>query len=150
LCGALVQHIPFENPPHTNQSPAPANQFIPAHDCLQDQRLPSSISMRLPMKTLRISGGFMYLQGNLQNIFDALYLLGVIDPVLEMDWAEAIEQRNERLTDYIKVVNEANLHQSDVEHLKDQLSHYDDDILSFLAMEVAREFADFHSRENTH
>lgn len=92
----------------------------------------------------------MYLQGNLQNIFDALYLLGVIDPVLEMDWAEAIEQRNHRLSDYIKVVNEANLHQSDVDLLKSQLSRFDEDILSFLAMEVAREFADFHSRENTH
>ena len=92
----------------------------------------------------------MYLQGNLQNIFDALYLLGVIDPVLEMDWADAIEQRNERLSDYIKVVTEANTHQSDVDRLKNQLSQYDEDILSFLAMEVAREFADFHSRENTH
>ena len=92
----------------------------------------------------------MYLQGNLQNIFDALYLLGVIDPVLEMDWADAIEQRNERLSDYIKVVTEANTHQSDVDLLKNQLSQYDEDILSFLAMEVAREFADFHSRENTH
>ena len=92
----------------------------------------------------------MYLQGNLQNIFDALYLLGVIDPVLEMDWAEAVEARNERLSDYIKVVNEANKHQADVDVLKTTLSHHDEEILSYLAMEVAREFADFHSRENTH
>ena len=29
----------------------------------------------------------MLLQGDLQKVFDALYHLGVIDPVLEMDWS---------------------------------------------------------------
>lgn len=33
----------------------------------------------------------MYLQGNLQAVFDALYHMGVIDPVLEMDWNKALE-----------------------------------------------------------
>ena len=28
----------------------------------------------------------MFLQGNLQIVFDALYHLGVIDPVLKLDW----------------------------------------------------------------
>ena len=30
----------------------------------------------------------MFLQGNLQNVFDALYTLGAIDPVLKKDWKQ--------------------------------------------------------------
>ena len=83
-------------------------------------------------------------------VFDALYHLGVIDPVLEMDWTKAMDEMpnySERLTHVITVVN---THQSDTESLVRVLEGFDERTLSYLAMEVAREYADFHSREALH
>ena len=92
----------------------------------------------------------MYLQGNLQNVFDALYHLGVIDPVLEMDWTTAMDKINQHYDEYSKIVNIANAYQENVQELMSHLEQFDDVTLSYLAMEVAREFADFHSREDLH
>lgn len=92
----------------------------------------------------------MYLQGDLQSIFDALYHLGVIDPVLEMDWSKAMDDMAFHLDTYKEVVTIANTHQGDVEQLMRALENFDDQALGYLAMEVAREFADFHSREDLH
>lgn len=92
----------------------------------------------------------MYLQGDLQAVFDALYHLGVIDPVLEMDWGNAIDEMNHHWDEISAVVRVANDFQNDVEILKEELAKFDQRTLGYLAMEVAREFADFHSREALH
>lgn len=92
----------------------------------------------------------MYLQGDLQTIFDALYHLGVIDPVLEKDWTEALQQMPDYMGPYGDLVQTVNRTQGDVEELMKALEKFDETSLSYLAMEVAREFADFHSRENLH
>lgn len=92
----------------------------------------------------------MYLQGNLQAVFDALYEMGMIEPVLEMDWTDAlgeIKDNPEVLAEIMKVVNQ---HQTDTKALIKALNEFDDQILSYLAMEVAREYADFHSRNEIH
>ena len=90
----------------------------------------------------------MYIQGDLQSVFDALYHMGVIDPVLEMDWTQAMDSyssHQEKVTEVIGIVNS---HQSDLGALMQQLERFDEQTLSFLAMEVAREFAEFHSRQD--
>ena len=92
----------------------------------------------------------MYLQGNLQAVFDALYHMGVIDPVLEMDWSKALEQISDHLDTFFEVLAVANTHQDDVHTLMDHLGRFDQKILTYLAMEVAREYADYHSREALH
>jgi len=92
----------------------------------------------------------MYLQGDLQAVFDALYHMGVIDPVLEMDWSNALSEMTNDVTEFEKIVEVANMFQSDTEALMKQLERFDDQALGYLAMEVAREFADFHSRESLH
>lgn len=92
----------------------------------------------------------MYLQGNLQNVFDALYHLGVIDPVLEMDWTEAMQELHKNWDKFATVVQVANSFQHSSEALMGELQKFDPDTLGFLAMEVAREFADFHSRDDLH
>ncbi|MGE0762551.1 MAG: cytochrome [Bdellovibrionales bacterium] len=92
----------------------------------------------------------MYLQGNLQTVFDALYHLGVIDPVLEMDWAQALDEMNQHAMAIDEIVQVANQYQDDVEILKSELGKFDEKALGYLAMEVAREFADFHAREDLH
>lgn len=92
----------------------------------------------------------MYLQGNLQNIFDALFHMGVIDPVLEMDWGNALDQITDHEDEFFHVLNVANSYQDDMQSLMENLKKFDQQILSYLAMEVAREYADYHSRETLH
>jgi hypothetical protein len=92
----------------------------------------------------------MYIQGDLQSVFDALFDLGVIDPVLEEDWGQALEE----LPQYTKEVDRAiaviNMSEGDVFNMVSELGKFDERVLSFVAMEVAKEFADFHSREEIH
>jgi hypothetical protein len=92
----------------------------------------------------------MYLQGNLQNIFDALFHMGVIDPVLEMDWGSALEEISQHEDEFFRVLSVANSCQDDMQTLMTNLKKFDQQILSYLAMEVAREYADYHSRETLH
>jgi len=92
----------------------------------------------------------MYLQGNLQAIFDALYHMGIIDPVLEMDWSKALDQMDAYADEFFRVVSIANTCQDDMEELMSNLKKFDQKTLSYLAMEVAREYADYHSRDTLH
>jgi hypothetical protein len=92
----------------------------------------------------------MYLQGNLQAIFDALYHMGIIDPVLEMDWNKELDKMSQYADEFTAIVNTANSFQEDFQELIQHLKKFDQQTLSYLAMEVAREYADYHSRETLH
>ncbi len=92
----------------------------------------------------------MYIQGHLQSVFDALYHLGVIDPVLDMDWGRAMDEMIHHMDEFQQIVEVVNLHQSDPYHLAEALRQFDSKSLSYLAMEVAREYADYHSRDQIH
>lgn len=92
----------------------------------------------------------MFIQGNLQRIFDALYQLGLIEPVLEMDWQEAMADIRENPDSLSQVVHVVNRHDGSADELASALKEFGDKELSYLAMEVAREFADFHSRNQIH
>ena len=92
----------------------------------------------------------VFLQGNLQAVFDALYYLGVIDPVLEMDWDEAISHMPSYSDSVHEAIQVVNAFKGSGEELAEELRSFDEKTLGFLAMEVAREFADFHARENLH
>ena len=92
----------------------------------------------------------MYLQGNLQQIFDALYHMGVIDPVLEMDWGNALDKMDDYADEFFHVLDVVNASQDDMETLMTNLKKFDQQTLSYLAMEVDREYADYHSRETLH
>jgi hypothetical protein len=90
----------------------------------------------------------MYLQGQLQVVFDALYHMGVIDPVLKMDWTEVLQERQEDHETFERVLNVANGYQQDLTQLMEELDKFDHKVLGFLAMEVAKEFADYHARKD--
>lgn len=92
----------------------------------------------------------MYLQGNLQAIFDALFHMGVIDPVLKMDWGKALDDMPRYADEFFEVLSVANSFQDDMQELVQNLKKFDQQTLSYLAMEVAREYADYHSRETLH
>jgi hypothetical protein len=92
----------------------------------------------------------LHLQGNLQNVFDALYELGVIEPVLKMDWKPSLEEMDQGSEDLNNAIRIANTCANDRTRLMTELVKLDRHALEILAMEVAREYAGFHTREELH
>lgn len=92
----------------------------------------------------------MFIQGNLQKVFDALFYMGVIDPVLEMDWTITIKEMDSNYDKLLEVLDVVNRDQGDYHTLMEHLKPFSEECLHYLALEVAREFADFHSREELH
>lgn len=89
----------------------------------------------------------MLLQGSLQAVFDALYEMGVIDPVLKMDWSEAKQAQSRQMKAQVsRAMAVVSVCHDDVQQLITELGMFDDETLQGLAMEVAREYADFHAR----
>ena len=92
----------------------------------------------------------MLIQGNLQLVFDALYEIGVIDPVLDRDWQEAMDVRAQyehQIEMAVQIVNRVG---ADQPIMIRELKKLDATTLEYLAMEVAREFAEYHSRKQIH
>jgi hypothetical protein len=92
----------------------------------------------------------MFIQGDLQALFDALYEIGAIDPVLKLDWAQVTDEmsRNQNaLKDMYRLVNACG---GDREMLIQKLKFMDEKSVNYLAMEVAREFAEFQDRKELH
>lgn len=92
----------------------------------------------------------MFIQGDLQAVFDALYAVGAIDPVLKMDW----EKLNSEMASNPKVINKLceriNACHGDKKELIDTLKMMDSKSLSYVALEVAREFSEFQERAALH
>lgn len=92
----------------------------------------------------------MFLQGNLQVVFDALYAMGAIDPVLKMDWLplhDKMKANPERLKKALMAINGCFDDQSS---LIEVMKGMDAETVNFLAMEVARELAEFTERQTLH
>ena len=92
----------------------------------------------------------MFLQGNLQVVFDTLYQMGIIDPVLKMDWSQALEEVRDNPKLLQKIVATVNSCCGNQNKLSEKLKNFDQRTLSFLAMEVARELASYHTRNILH
>lgn len=92
----------------------------------------------------------MLLQGDLQKVFDALYHLGVIDPVLEMDWSTEFQQIENNPYTLAEIVGVVNSSLGNFEDLMTHLSSYDKKDLGHLAMIVARELVGFHTNKVIH
>ncbi len=92
----------------------------------------------------------MLLQGDLQKVFDALYHLGVIDPVLEMDWGSELEKIEQQPMRLAKIVGIVNSNVGDYQDLMNQLSPFEREDLGHLAMVVAKELVGFHTNQVLH
>jgi len=112
----------------------------------------------------------MFIQGNLQEIFDALFSMGVINPALKADWSVAEKEKKNKSVQFmemVRVVNKFNEkkqvvnnskcsfdqsieEENRVETLINDLKVFDQDTLMYLAMEVAREFVEFQDRKSIH
>lgn len=92
----------------------------------------------------------MFIQGNLQAVFDALYNVGAIDPVLGMDW----EKINNEMSSSPQLVGRAcdsiNACAGDPRLLVEALRNLEPKLLNFVALEVAREFCEFQDRKELH
>lgn len=92
----------------------------------------------------------MFLQGNLQIVFDALYTVGAIDPVLNKDWNQitaAMEADMETVYQTFKKINSCS---GDYEQILSEMKNMDEKSLQYLAMEVAREFCEYQDRSTLH
>lgn len=89
----------------------------------------------------------MFIQGDLQVVFDALYLVGAIDPVLKMDWNEVTEEmtRNPRAVNF--ALQEINSCRGNKDKLVKKLNSFEPKVRNYIALEVAREFCEFHDRK---
>lgn len=92
----------------------------------------------------------MYLQGDLQLVFDALYTLGVIEPVLKSDWKKSYDEFHNHVDDVAKAFDKINQCGANKTRIVESLKAFDPRTLEYIAMEVAREFSDFYSRKTTH
>ncbi len=91
-----------------------------------------------------------FIQGDLQVLFDALYEVGAIDPVLKSDWSQITEEMTKNpslLKDAFRAINACS---GDRDALIQKLKFMDNRSLSYVAMEVAREFAEFQDRKELH
>ncbi len=92
----------------------------------------------------------MFLQGDLQAVFDALYTIGAIDPVLKMDWEQVTNEMaaNPKLVvEAMEVINSCG---GDQKLLIQKLHMMDTRAVNYIAMEVAREFVEFQDRSSLH
>lgn len=92
----------------------------------------------------------MKLNGNLQTYYDALDELGVIDPLLKTDWSQLNSLRDLRFSDFEKLIDRINQLDSSKDKIKKELICYDSQMIQFFAMEVAKEYAEFHKEKKMH
>lgn len=92
----------------------------------------------------------MFLQGDLQTVFDALYSVGAIEPVLKLDWNEVTKEmmaQPQILSDAFHTINAC---RGNRELLVQKLHMMDPRSVNYIAMEVAREFCEFQDRKELH
>ncbi len=92
----------------------------------------------------------MFIQGDLQAVFDALYTVGAIDPVLSMDWEKINSEMHGSPQLIARLCDTVNACQGQPELLVKAFKSFEPKWLNFIAMEVAREFCEFQDRKELH
>lgn len=92
----------------------------------------------------------MFLQGDLQAVFDALYAVGAIDPVLKMDWEQVTQEMAKDPKAVMQAMDAINSCRGDQKLLVQILHMMDTRSVNYIAMEVAREFVEFQDRSCLH
>ena len=92
----------------------------------------------------------MFIQGDLQAVFDALFSVGAIDPVLKMDWSEITKEATQNQNDMKIAFENINDCRGDRKKLIEKLHTFSSSTVNYIAVEVAREFAEFTSRSELH
>lgn len=92
----------------------------------------------------------MFIQGDLQAIFDALYSVGAIDPVLKLDWNQVTNEMMQNPNAVSETFQQLNACSGNRDMLVQMLNLMEKKTVSYIAMEVAREFCEFQDRKELH
>lgn len=92
----------------------------------------------------------MFLQGDLQTVFDALYTIGAIDPVLKLDWEQVLNEMAQNPEMIVHAMDVINACDGDKDLMVQRLHMMDVKVVNYIAMEVAREFVEFQDRSCLH
>ena len=92
----------------------------------------------------------MFIQGNLQVVFDALYSVGAINPVLAMDWEKINSEMHASPHLVSNVCSKINACGGNPILLVETLQKLEPKLLNFVALEVAREFCEYQDRKELH
>ncbi len=92
----------------------------------------------------------MYIQGDLQIVFDALYSVGAIDPILKADWQLITKEMEKDPSRLNRICSEINRCSGNFEKIKNTILSTDPKSVEFLALEVAREYTEFQDRKQVH
>lgn len=92
----------------------------------------------------------MFIQGDLQVVFDALYSIGAIDPVLKADWVKINNEMMKQPHVIHEICQSVNSCAGNKNLLMKTLLNLEPKSLEFLAVEVAREFSEFQDRAALH
>ncbi|PWU18074.1 MAG: cytochrome [Bdellovibrio sp.] len=92
----------------------------------------------------------MFIQGDLQAVFDALYSLGAIDPVLKEDWKQLSDEIARSPQDYCQALTLINSCAGNRDEIVQKLAAFDRKTINCIAVEVARELAEFTDRKTLH
>ncbi len=90
----------------------------------------------------------MFLQGDLQAVFDALFSVGAIEPVLKMNWSNMTEKMEKNPNQVRRACNQVNACHGNRHQLVQKLSEMDNELVNYIALEVAREFCEYQERTN--
>lgn len=90
------------------------------------------------------------IQGDLQAVFDALYSLGAIDPVLKEDWQQLAFELAQSPATYRQAVKEINSCEGNRNEMIKKMASFDRKTMQYIAVEVARELAEFTDRKIVH
>ncbi len=92
----------------------------------------------------------MFLQGDLQALFDALYTVGAIDPVLKLDWEIVTKEMMQNPQELTLTFEQINACSGNRDLLVQKLHTMDTRSVNYVALEVAREFCEFQDRKELH
>jgi hypothetical protein len=92
----------------------------------------------------------MFIQGNLQAVFDALYAVGAIDPMLRADWKVLNSEMLKNWESAKAAFTAVNGCSGNRELIESILKQLDQKQIQFVALEVAREYAEFTETHSLH
>jgi predicted transcriptional regulator len=92
----------------------------------------------------------MFIQGDLQAVFDALFTIGAIDPVLHSDWEKINNEMSANPHVVVKACTSINSCSGDRTKIIETLLGMDPKSIEFVALEVAREYSEFQDRKELH
>lgn len=92
----------------------------------------------------------MFIQGDLQAIFDALFAVGAVDPVIKENWQLIEKDMVDNQGIVQSVIQIVNTCHGDRSKLIQTLSLLDQRRRNFIALELAREFAESQDRKILH